>query len=62
MSITFPSNPTTDETFFDAGVIWKWDGEKWVSQGTAEGGPISFTDVYGTAKALCTIDGTPWRP
>jgi hypothetical protein len=39
MALDFPSGPTTGQTFIAAGVIWTWDGAKWVATGIP-----AFTD------------------
>ncbi len=35
MAIDFPNSPGLDQEFTSAGVTWKYDGEKWVSQSGA---------------------------
>ena len=38
MAIQFPSGVASGTEFSDAGVLWKYDGEKWVSQSTSGSG------------------------
>lgn len=39
MTIQFPLLPITSQTYADAGVSWRWDGEKWLA--TSAANPLS---------------------
>ena len=45
MSLTFPNSPSTNDTHTTGGSTWKFDGEKWVRQGTT--GPQGIQGVLG---------------
>jgi hypothetical protein len=48
MAIDFPGSPALDQEFTSAGVTWKWDGQKWVSQATGGGGGTGMPTGGGT--------------
>ena len=50
MAIDFPNSPGLDEEFTSAGVTWKYDGQKWVSQPGGGG---------GSGGASVTVSDTP---
>ena len=39
MTIQFPLLPIASQTYTDAGVSWRWDGEKWLA--TSAANPVS---------------------
>lgn len=43
MAIDFPNSPTTNQIFTVGNKMWRWNGEKWVSETTAV---ASYYDVY----------------
>ena len=47
MSLTFPSNPSTGDTYVAASNTWYWDGVKWHTQGIQ--GLIGPAGATGTA-------------
>ena len=48
MAIDFPGSPQLNEEFTSAGVTWKWDGQKWVSQSPGGGGGTGMPTGGGT--------------
>ena len=54
MAIDFPTGVPAGTEFTSAGVTWKWDGQKWVSQATGGGGGGGVTQI--TAGTNITID------
>ena len=65
MAIQFPSGVPSGTEFSDAGVLWKYDGEKWVSQSTSGTGGGGETVInYNGASAWGSVnpDGTKEAP
>ena len=48
MAITFPASPALNEEWTQAGVTWKWDAQKWVSQSPGGGGGGASVEVGET--------------
>jgi hypothetical protein len=48
MAIDFPNSPALDQEFTSAGVTWKYDGQKWVSQAAGGSPGTSYWDRTGT--------------
>ena len=48
MAITFPASPALNEEWTQAGVTWKWDSQKWVSQSPGGGGGGASVEVGET--------------
>ncbi len=50
MGIQFPNAPSTGDTFTGSnGVLYEWDGAKWVAPGTGGSGGSGFPDPMTTA-------------
>jgi len=59
MNITFPPNPTTGDTFTaENGVVYTYDGTKWVAAGTGGGTvPISTGNIGFVGDAIYDLNG-----
>jgi microcystin-dependent protein len=47
MAIDFPPNPAIDDTFTSGGLLWTWDGVKWVATETQTYLPLSGGQLSG---------------
>ena len=61
MAISFPSNPTTNQTYTYNDKLWTFDGERWLTTGTSSTSstpivPISVSDTVPGS----TIEGSIW--
>lgn len=52
MTIDFPAAPSPNQTHVEAGLAWRWDGEKWLAATQAEAPPIPGTVTTSTSLAL----------
>lgn len=57
MALDFPNSPTTGTTYSAAGVVWKWDGAKWVPNPSAAGAiAIGSTTITGGVSGRILYD------
>lgn len=59
MTLQFPANPTVNDTFTASnGLIYKWDGEKWITTGSsADTSTFVRNDIDNTYAGLISATG-----
>jgi hypothetical protein len=65
MAIDFPGTPNVDDTFTSGGIIWKFDGTKWVQQLSINLDAITDIDTTGKSNGDTLIydeETNTWVP
>jgi len=57
MAISFPANPTTNQTYSNSGVTWTYDGKKWLRTASGTGGA---TVAASDTRPVTTTAGSLW--
>jgi hypothetical protein len=57
MAINFPDSPTVGSTFTSGGVVWQWDGSKWISASTSGSGFLPLNG--GTMQGPLILNADP---
>lgn len=52
MTISFPALPATGQTHGAAGVVWRWDAEKWLAATVAEAAALPGATLVTTSTTL----------
>ncbi len=60
MAVDFPSSPALNDTYTSGGLIWTWDGVKWIAPGA--GGIVSSFNTRTGAVTLTNGDVTAVLP
>ena len=58
MAFDFPASPTVGQTVTNAGVVYRWDGTKWVAQSAS--GALPPVIYIGDTPPLNPVSGTLW--
>ena len=52
MTIAFPTAPATGQSHSDAGVVWRWDAEKWLAASVAEASVLPGVTLVTVSTTL----------
>ena len=58
MPLDFPNSPTGGQTYTSGGVVWSYDGQKWVNGSTGVGAGVSSFNTRTGAVTLASGDVT----
>lgn len=60
MSISFPSNPATNDTYTYANKVWVYNGARWVSTGSSNPVLSTVPVVVSATQPAITVTGAMW--
>ncbi|NBU72805.1 MAG: hypothetical protein EBS53_15410, partial [Bacteroidetes bacterium] len=60
MPVSFPSNPTTGQTYTYNSITWRYDGVSWAKSVSATGGGGTATVTVGNSAPVSPSDGALW--
>jgi hypothetical protein len=55
MPISFPANPTVNQTYTYNNSVWRYDGNSWVKSGTSITGPADVSDRNNTSTGFFSL-------
>jgi len=55
MPISFPANPTANQTYTYNNSVWRYDGNSWVRSGTSITGPADVSDRANTSTGFFSL-------